>query len=330
DRSMLESAGALDTLAAEGGLALERIRLTDDLRHSERRFRSLVLHASDVITAVDANFAISYQSPSIERLLQRTPESLVGVELELLLHPDDVEDVLAALDAAHQPQVARVEARLRRSDGSYVQCEVVANNMLADPDVRMSVLNIRDISERKAFEEQLAHRAFHDALTGLPNRALFSEHAQQARARAQRGGPPMAVLMLDLDDFKRVNDTLGHSAGDRLLVSLAERLRRCVRPSDTVARLGGDEFALIIVAGPEQARRVAARVLDEMSQPVEIGDEMVAVGASVGIAMSESGEESLEELLRMADFAMYSAKSGGKSRAALYEPRMHSEVLGVR
>ncbi|HUH06174.1 MAG TPA: sensor domain-containing diguanylate cyclase [Egibacteraceae bacterium] len=324
DRSISECTPALEVLAAEASLVLERVRLTGDLRNSEKRFRSLVLHASDGITAVDADFMITYQSPSFGRLLHRDSDGLVGAPLELLIHPDDAADVLMTLGAVRHPAVGRVEARLRRSDGAYVQVEAVTNNMLADPDVGMIVLNVRDIGERKALEAQLAHQAFHDPLTNLANRALFAEHVQQALGRARRSDSKAAVLMLDLDDFKGVNDTLGHAAGDRLLTVLAERLRACVRPSDTLARLGGDEFAILVEqgAGEDHVATVADRVLAEMGAAVELEGTRVQVGASIGIAISASGRESLDELLRQADTAMYQAKASGKGRSATYEPAM--------
>jgi len=194
--------------------------------------------------------------------------------------------------------------------------------------VRFNAL-IDDITARKELEGQLRHQALHDSLTGLANRALFADRTQHALDRADRElDTPPAVLFLDLDDFKTINDSLGHSAGDALLVAVGRRLERILRPADTAARLGGDEFAILLEdVGDETPQAVAARLLQAFEQPFSIMRKQVQVHVSIGIAQDPTGSVGPEELLRNADLAMYVAKQRGKGRYELYEDRMHEQAL---
>jgi diguanylate cyclase (GGDEF)-like protein/PAS domain S-box-containing protein len=322
----------LQTLAALIGPALEAIRLTADLHvhQSQERFRSIVQNSSDVVTLVDVDTTIRYQTPSVERVLGYDPAELVGMKLTELLHPDDVHRALAFFTSAIcRPGVtAPVEWRVQHRDGSWLHLETIGNNMLHDPNVAQMVLNSRDISERKALEEQLSHQAFHDPLTDLANRALLRDRVERALARRERSQEPFAVLFLDLDNFKNVNDSLGHVIGDELLVVVAARLRECLRPSDTAARLGGDEFAIVLedAVDSSTATVVAQRIIEALQAPITLDDKSVTVGTSVGIAMSDPNEGA-DELLRNADIAMYMAKSSGRGRFAVYEASMHAAAL---
>jgi len=182
----------------------------------------------------------------------------------------------------------------------------------------------------RAREDELKHLAFHDPLTNLANRALFRDRVQHAAARRSRSAAPLGVVFLDLDDFKRVNDSLGHQAGDELLVAVAERLRACVRPGDTVARLGGDEFAILLDSfdsGSSDARRIAQRILDALDVSFIIAGRDINVRASLGIAMTEVGHDGAESLLRDADVAMYAAKADGKGRYEVFEEHMRALVI---
>ena len=198
------------------------------------------------------------------------------------------------------------------------------------------VLNTRDITERKELEDQLAHQAFHDSLTGLANRALFRNRVEHALARMRRQRRPIAVLLLDLDGFKTVNDSLGHAFGDAFLAAVADRLRGLLRPSDTPCRLGGDEFAVLVedLAEPVDATIVAERILDALREPFEVDGKEVVTGASIGITIAESrprkgaaGARDADDLLRNADVAMYTAKSRGRNRCELFKPSMHQAML---
>jgi diguanylate cyclase (GGDEF)-like protein/PAS domain S-box-containing protein len=299
----------------------------------EARFKALVHHSSDLITLVGADLAISYQTPSVTRLLGYEEDELIGTELADLTHPEDRLSLVAArADAvAEGGASARSELRLRHKDGSYRHVQSIHTNLLDNPDVRAVVVTTRDVTEQKALEGQLQHNAFHDALTGLANRALFADRLDHALARTDRLAAPVAVLFVDLDDFKAVNDGSGHTAGDELLVAVADRLRTTLRPSDTIARLGGDEFAVLIEDGVEPGRPEAAaqRVLAALAEPFAAADgAAVRITASVGIALGAAGQHDAAELLRHADVAMYSAKAAGKGRSAVFEPEMDSAIIG--
>jgi diguanylate cyclase (GGDEF)-like protein len=192
------------------------------------------------------------------------------------------------------------------------------------------IFQIQDITDRKRAEEQLLHDAFHDALTGLPNRALFMDHVKMAIQRSRRSGNRLfAALFLDLDRFKIINDSLGHMVGDQLLVGIAHRLEMCLRPGDTVARLGGDEFTILLedLATSDDALDVARRVQEAVTQPFNIGGHEVFTTASIGIALSNTGYERAEDLLRDADTAMYRAKLLGKKRHVVFDKEMHDRAM---
>lgn len=324
--------GTLETLGAQVRLALDREEMTESLhvRRSESRFQTLVRHASDVILITRPDTTISYQTPSAERILGYVPGSLDGVRLTTLLHPDDVENAVARFGgAAFGAEISSVASwRIRHRDGSWRDVEVLTNNLLSDPTVEGIVLTMRDVSERKGLEDELKHQAFHDALSGLANRALFTDRLEHGLARAARLKSSLAVLFLDLDDFKLVNDSLGHAAGDELLVAVAQRLTGSLRVGDTAARFGGDEFAILLeeVSSAEEARQVAERVIEDLRVPLVLGEREVWVHASIGIALSHEGAENPSELLQAADVAMYAAKSAGKNRHELYHPSLQAAI----
>jgi diguanylate cyclase (GGDEF)-like protein/PAS domain S-box-containing protein len=447
-----------DRAKSEGEFKAARERV-----QSEARFRSLVQNSSDVITVIEADTTIRYQSPSVERVLGYGPDDLVGTKLEGLIHPEDD----AKVSAFHEGSISwrrstssRIEYRLRHADGSYRYVDNVRTNLLDDPDVRGIVINSRDvtdnkraaealrdseerlrflvehvpsvvytaetgphgrwlyvspqieallgftaqewmsdperwwkqlhpddrdaviddeealllgsedrshaieyrmmtrdgrtiwinddatiirdehgtalhwsgvlsdITDRKALELQLQHQAFHDSLTGLANRALFSDRVKHALQRAQRGGEQVAVLFLDLDDFKTINDSLGHVTGDELLVAVASRLRRCLRPADTIARLSGDEFAILLEAeNVDSASVIAERIVRAIEEPIALGDREVTVHASVGIELGDRRRHSADDLLRNADVAMYVAKGKGKARFEVFDSSMHAAAV---
>jgi diguanylate cyclase (GGDEF)-like protein len=218
---------------------------------------------------------------------------------------------------------------MRRHDGSWVVAETIAADV-EDGGVRGLVLTTRDVTDRKALEDQLTHQAFHDDLTGLANRALFTDRVQHALTRRARTDLPLAVLLLDLDDFKDVNDSLGHAAGDELLRAVAERLHGCLRVSDTAARLGGDEFAVLLedLGGTAEATDLAERVLAVLQAPIVLQGRQVIPCASVGVALLDPDRpQDADELLRNADVAMYTAQRQGKSRAECFMPGMHAGLV---
>ena len=304
---------------------------TDELRGSERRFRSLVQNASDVIAVVDPHGTISYLSPSARSVFGYDADEIksAGLPSELISE----EDLLHVLAAARQldsklGESQAVEGRLRHRDGSVRDVEAIVTNLSDDPAVGGFVVNARDITERKVLERQLTHRAFHDPLTELANRALFGDRLEHALSGRQTPDS-LAVLFLDLDDFKNVNDSMGHQSGDQLLSVVARRLLESARRGDTVARLGGDEFAILLedVDGAMEAGRVAARTLGAFDQPIVVKNRELFIRASIGIATNSAASDTAERLLANADVAMYAAKARGKGRFEHFEHGMHAALV---
>ena len=296
-------------------------------RTSEARFGWLVRNSSDLIMAVDAMGTIDYVSPSVERLVAGQNGGLLGTSLSCLAHPDDVEqlDSLVARAAAGHGRRYSGEWRLRQADGSWLPVETVASSGEGELDTAGVVLNTRDLQERKALEQKLTFQAFHDPLTRLANRSLFRERVEHALDR--RRVSDEAVLFIDLDNFKTINDSLGHAAGDHVLVETAHRIRSVLRPEDTAARLGGDEFAVLLEdADVTNAARVAERIRSALGVPFWVLGQEVYISASIGIAVRVPGDAA-GDLLRNADVAMYTAKSKGKSRFEIFEPAMHDAVV---
>ena len=330
-----QARGALEALATQLALALEGARLTEEVhaQRSEARFASLVQNASDLITVVGADATITYQSPSSEHVLGYTPQELLGTRFDRLVAQEDAGALLRLLadgSAYARPDGQVIECTLRHRDGELRQFEILHTNLLDDEHVRGIVLNARDISERKTFEEQLAHQAFHDPVTNLANRALFVERVRHAIGRARREQRELGVMFLDIDDFKTINDSLGHGAGDAALIDVAKRLSNSIRSSDTAARFGGDEFVVLLedLESTDVATEVAERVLEDLRQPLMVAGKELVVRGSIGISiMGASSAIGADELIRDADAAMYIAKRDGKGGYRLFEPEMHAGVL---
>jgi diguanylate cyclase (GGDEF)-like protein/PAS domain S-box-containing protein len=330
-----EQVDSLEALATQVSLAVEGATLAEDLhrRQSEARFRSLVAHSSDLITVLDADGVVTYQSPSVERVLGYRADEIEGTRFDRLVAEADKPRLAQIVSRVgkERAETHALECTLRHRDGTWLQFEVQHTDLLHDEHVRGIVLNSRDVSERKAFEDQLAHQAFHDPVTNLANRALFVDRVQHALMRAQRGGSAsVGVMFIDLDDFKTVNDSLGHAAGDVVLREVARQLMTAVRPTDTVARFGGDEFAVLLdgVEDSPEAADIAERVLRALEQAVEVDGKEVFPRASVGICLADEGASAdAEELLRNADVAMYRAKRDSKGGYRVFEPTMHERVL---
>ena len=320
---------AIETVATQAALAIETVALTDDLhaRAGEERFRSLVHNASDVIAIIEPGGIIRFVTRSITGMLGFAPEQLEGASITRLLHPDDARSgpgVLVNADA--------VDWRLRDVNGRYRQVEVIIADQTHDPNVAGIVLTMRDVTRRRELEARLAHQAFHDTLTGLANRAHFEDRLGQALARrARAAGGSVVVIFIDLDEFKSINDTLGHQAGDQLLRTVATRLLQCLRPTDTAARLGGDEFAIALEIDDFHVEQVIAmiaeRILTALRVPFDLDGEEVFTRGSLGIASTPDAGETVAELLRNADIAMYVAKNSGKGTFRRFEAGMHTPVL---
>ena len=298
------------------------------VRLSEDRFRSLIQNSSDVTMIIDAEGVFRYLSPSVEQLLGYRPLALVGRVATDFVDRDDEDYLRLRLDEEFQATAATavLEFRMVRRDGTRRDVEVVISNQLDRPSVAGYVANVRDITERKKFEELLAYRALHDPLTGLANRQLILDRADQMLVRARRSGAPVAAFFIDLDNFKDANDSLGHEAGDRLLQAVAGRLVGLLRTSDTVGRLGGDEFVVLaegvsLHQGPEAIADRIRKVLRPAFYVEGFESVPITVAASVGIAVGD--RRTAQDLLRDADIALYRAKGAGRDRAVVFEEAMH-------
>lgn len=295
----------------------------------EARLASLVRNSSDLVVIVDGGGMIRYATPSLTTMTGRTPQQASGTAfLDLVCHQDQpaVADRLRRWYAGGLVGGARLEFRLQGLDGLR-DVEVQAENLLADPAVEGVVMTCHDITERKASEAELAHAAMHDSLTGLPNRLLVLDRLTQLLATITRTGKRCAVLFLDVDRFKLVNDTNGHAVGDALLVAVARRLGRALRPGDTLGRFGGDEFVVLCadVDDVAAATAVAERLLDQMGAPFEVGNQEIFATLSIGIAMASAGDDP-GALLRDADAALYQAKEAGRGRASLFDAGLRQRI----
>lgn len=324
----------LEALGEQAAFALERIQQAEDLyrRRSEDRFESLVRNTSEVITLLEADGAIRYASPSHEQIFGRKPESVKGKDAFDIAHPDDVGRARKAFERVLSSPAGRavptLDLRMQHADGSWRHMEAVFNNLLDDPNVRGIVVNYRDVTQRKQAEERLSHQAFHDGLTGLPNRASLMERLGDALTRSGGRKGVVAVLLLDLDRFKVIIDSLGHEVGDALLVAVGRRLQASLRTEDTLARLGGDEFAILLeeIEGAGQVIFAAERIVKLFETPFRVGEREVYAAASIGIALSTPQRNRPADLMRDADIAMYRAKSGGASYE-VYSTGMEAQAI---
>jgi diguanylate cyclase (GGDEF)-like protein/PAS domain S-box-containing protein len=294
------------------------------LAASEKLFAALVEYGSDLVAIVDEEGRMRYASPAYRRVLGADPAERIGTPMIEFVHPDDRERLmLEAWALVDDVEVTvRSEFRAAHADGSWRWVESTMVNRLHDPAVRGVVVNSRDITDRVESAELLAHQATHDPLTGVANRSLLEERLVGALSGARRRGEVLATLFVDLDRFKRVNDDLGHAAGDLLLCTVADRVRACLRPEDTVARIGGDEFVVVAaVADAAAAGALADRLCAAVVDPVVIGGEAVAVGCSIGVVLDGDVDADVPgELVRAADLAMYRAKAAGRGSWARYAP----------
>jgi diguanylate cyclase (GGDEF)-like protein/PAS domain S-box-containing protein len=302
-----------------------------ELRVSQQRFEALVLHSSDVMTVVDPEGIVLYQSESMQRVFGHPAESLVGNPVASVLTDASMQPFRATLERlrAATANVRLLDVQVVHANGRVCDAEVTMTNLLDEPAVGGIVLNTRDVSERKLLEDRLVHEACHDSLTELANRALFRERIDKELRKNDGHPAKLTILFLDLDGFKEVNDSLGHATGDMLLIQVAERLRSCVRPVDTVARLGGDEFAVLIAdkSSERAGTAVADRIARALREPFKLRGREIEVGASIGIAATDQDVDDADHLLRNADLAMYRAKATGAGAFERYHPRLHVALV---
>ena len=319
-------------LARQVLTARENDRLLTDRARSAARFQAIIQNANDVIAVVDPEGIISYVTPSVTRLFGRPAEGLPGQRLDILLEPQEAPlalELLLAAGARHGPGDT-IQCQVRDPQDEARHVELSVSNLLDDPLVAGLVVTMHDVTERRQFEEQLRAQALHDPLTGLPNRVLLADRIDHALRRSRRlAGANPTLLYLDLDDFKGVNDSLGHPVGDRVLVEVARRLERAIRAEDTAARLGGDEFAVLLdeTRSVEEVAIVAERILADLRSPIQIDEMTVAIGASIGIVRPEGPGSEPEGLLRDADIAMYEAKRETRGGYRLFEEAMFAATV---
>lgn len=297
---------------------------------SEDRHRRLVERSHDMILTLDLRGTLMTANPGTERVLGFSPEEIVGTNIMESVAPGDLERAGALFARiAAGAEFVNDEFEHVAKDGRRVYVDVLAYPIVTDGRL-VGVEGIgRDVTERRELHEALTHQAFHDSLTGLPNRALFFDRVEQALARAQRRPSTVAVILLDLDRFKLVNDTLGHHVGDELLVTVAQRLSRVLRASERLARLGGDEFAVVLeeveIGSELELAAVARRMLGALSEPLEVGDLILSPTGSIGISVAEPGDTPIS-VIRDADSAMYQAKAAGRGRFSFFDWRQRARV----
>ncbi|WP_051222968.1 putative bifunctional diguanylate cyclase/phosphodiesterase [Conexibacter woesei] len=322
--------GSLAAIAAVGAvLAAMALLIRRTRRRAAERFRALVEQSSEILVVLDAaGHVTDVTAAALNRTLGREPQDILGRPILELIDAPDRDRATSALQRLRaEPDGPRpaFEVAVRHHDGSTVHLEAVGDNLLATPAVGGLVLTLRDVTERRSMEDELRHQAFHDALTGLPNRSLFDDRLAQALRRRHRADNGVAVVLVDLDDFKAVNDSLGHAAGDELLVECARRFDLVVRGSDTAARLGGDEFAVLLEDNGDAeaaALQLAARLREALDAPVELEGRTVHVEASIGIAVVSQTAVTPADVVRNADIAMYKAKEHGGSDLVVFRPEM--------
>jgi diguanylate cyclase (GGDEF)-like protein/PAS domain S-box-containing protein len=319
-------------VALTGINAQSRRRLDARRRAAEQRAAALLEASADAVLAIGPDGTLKYVSSSVEQLTGHCAAALTGVRLAEVMDPARMPEVrafMARMMTLPAGGSDRTESAIRNARGEWVYVDIMCTNWISDPDLQALVVSLRDIGPRRELEEQLSRQAYTDSLTGLPNRAMFGRRLSEAVAAGTAA--PVTVLLLDVDDFKLVNDNLGHSAGDELLTTIAERLRRHVRPDDVLARLGGDEFAILLHGlDPDDAAGLAGRLLAAAREPIRLASRDITCSLSIGIdstARDEIRPVDAEQLLGNADLAMYAAKKNGRNAYAIFDPTMTISVL---
>ena len=307
--------------------AIERSRAYRALRDSEARYRLMAENSTDIISRTSIDGTILYISDAVRSVLGYEPSELLGHRLQEYLREDDHHSVWRFMTDPHDARTFTY--RIRRKDGESMWLESTTRAMTGPEGEALEIVWVsRDVSERRHAEEQIEYQAYHDALTGLPNRLLFRDRLTVALAHARRHETSLAVMFLDLDRFKNVNDTLGHTLGDELLRIVADRLRHVLREGDTIARMGGDEFTILLsdLRSAEDAAKIAQKLLDAVAEPMPIEGHELFVTTSIGISLYPDDGDSADSLLKNADNAMYRAKETGRNAFQLCTRAMNNRA----
>ena len=333
-RTLADLSATLEILAQQAALAVERIVLSNEVirRGSEAYFQTLVQDTSDAILIIGDDGMVRYASPSAASIFGDV--TMDGVALQDLVQDGERDNLVRVLGRMREHAGRRSyfeEMRITRRDNVSVRVQVRYSDLRGESTVGGMVLTLRDVTEQHQLEEELKHRAFHDALTGLPNRLLFQDRAACGLVATRRDRTIAGVLFVDLDDFKLVNDTMGHSVGDELLVAAGARLSSVVRNSDMAARLGGDEFAVLVegVADSAAVDAFAERIVTAFAEPFTLAAGSVLSTATIGVATTEESAD-VDELLRHADLALYAAKAAGKRQWRRYQPILSAGMIRRR
>jgi len=309
----------------------ERRQAERELASREKRFRTIVEKSWSGVVLLDGEMRFSFTGSSTQHLIGYEERELLGRSLYDFIHPHDLEKAQTVLSEVLEwpNREAHGELRFLHKHGHWLWLEGFCQNMLHEPSVGAIVLNYRDVSQRKQQERQLEYRAYYDSLTGLPNRLLFRDRLVNSLSAARRNRCGVAVMYLDVDHFKLVNDGLGHSFGDRLLADIAKRLYDALRASDTISRIGGDEFNILLpeVTNTEAVAGVARKVLESLAKPFRVDGHELYVTASIGISCYPADGDDAETLLKAADAAMYRAKELGRNQAQLFTASMNERYV---
>jgi diguanylate cyclase (GGDEF)-like protein/PAS domain S-box-containing protein len=320
-------------------IGFHRVNFAETLKERARhereisglRFAALVQNSTDVIVLTSRKGIVTLVNDACQAAWNLSPRECVGKHILSLFHVNDSADLQKVFEAALADTRADVEAMVQTEifPGEKQHFQVHIQNLLSNAHVGGMVFTFHDITERAAVEEALTHEATHDVLTGLPNRSQVLVRLAEAITRAKENRSTIGALFIDLDNFKTINDTLGHEMGDQLLINVAKRIEHTIRPADMAARLGGDEFVVILenAVGQESGEAIAKRLADQFALPFRLGSNEMAVTASIGIALSDENDHEPNDILRKADAAMYSAKRQGKSGYVNFDPSMKMEVV---
>ncbi len=334
---LISVSGARQRLALEAENANYRSYLegaleerTEELESSKRIAAALINRTSDALLVIDVDLRLTYGSKVVQHMFGYDDQAILGEEITQFIHPDDQAGVIdAQARAAETDSPQTVEVRLLRSDTTWTWCEAVGEAHLDDPAINGWIVSLRNIDDRKRREKRLQQQALHDQLTGLPNRYALADRLRSVLATVGDTTTRTAVLFLDLDRLKVINDSLGHEVGDALLKVVGERLQSVVRTTDMVCRFGGDEFVVVCEHLPsdEHAITTAHRIGMKMGEPIELADRTFHVSASIGIAMASTGYDDPETLIRDADAAMYRAKTSGRGEVRVFDPATHHQAV---